>query len=56
MKLEIDWRETSTKRGAILVSGFVVGSVFVWFGKDPAGIILLAQGLAGGFGLLVRDQ
>lgn len=56
MMINIDWNENSTKRGAILVSGFAVGCLFAWFDKDVTKVVLLTQGLAGAFGLLVKDH
>lgn len=55
MRFGLDWSETSTKRGAVWAITFIIGVPMVWFGKDPTGLILLASGVNGGLGLLVKD-
>ena len=53
--MKIDWNETSTKRGLIWVITAIVGSVFVFLGKPVDQLLLLASGVAGGLGLLLKD-
>ena len=54
--IQIDWTETSTKRGLIWGLTAVVGLPMVWLGKDPTSLILLASGIAGGLGVLFKDK
>jgi len=54
-KTMIDWNEASTKRGAVWVVTAVIGLVMIWFGKDPTPLLVLASGVAGGMGLLIKD-
>ena len=53
--MKIDWSEASTKRGLIWVITAIVGSVFVFLGKPVDQLLLLASGVAGGLGLLLKD-
>jgi hypothetical protein len=53
--MKIDWNEASTKRGLIWVITAIVGSVFVFLGKPVDQLLLLASGVAGGLGLLLKD-
>ena len=53
--MKIDWSEASTKRGIIWVITAIVGSFFVFLGKPVDQLLLLASGVAGGLGLLLKD-
>ena len=55
MKLEIDWRQRSTIRGAIWFAGGMMALVFLWFGKDATGVMAIAASVAGGVGVAVKD-
>ena len=54
--MEIEWSEASTKRGIIWVATALVGSVFVFLGKPVDQLLLLAGGVAGGLGVILKDQ
>ena len=51
----INWNEASTKRGSVWTVTAVIGLVMIWFGKDPTPLLVLASGVAGGMGLLIKD-
>lgn len=53
--MNIDWAQASTKRGIIWVVAALVGFPMVWMGKDPSQLIILASGIAGGLGVLIKD-
>lgn len=53
--MKIDWSEASTKRGIIWLITAVVGSIFIFLGKPIDQLLLLATGVAGGFGVLLKD-
>lgn len=53
--MKIEWSEASTKRGLIWVVTAVVGSVFVFLGKPVDQLLLLAGGIAGGLGVILKD-
>jgi hypothetical protein len=53
--MKIDWSEASTKRGLIWVITAIVGSVFLFIGKPIDELLLLATGVAGGLGVMLKD-
>jgi hypothetical protein len=53
--MKIDWSEASTKRGLIWVITAIVGAVFLFIGKPIDELLLLATGVAGGLGVMLRD-
>lgn len=53
--MKIEWSEASTKRGIIWVVTAVVGTVFVFLGKPVDQLLLLAGGVAGGLGVILKD-
>ena len=53
--MKIEWSEASTKRGIIWVATALVGSVFVLMGKPVDQLLLLAGGVAGGLGVILKD-
>jgi hypothetical protein len=53
--VKIEWSEASTKRGIIWVVTAVVGTVFVFLGKPVDQLLLLAGGVAGGLGVILKD-
>ena len=53
--MKIEWSESSTKRGVIWVATAVIGSVFVFMGKPVDQLLLLAVGVAGGLGVILKD-
>ena len=55
IKMKIEWSEASTKRGIIWVATAIVGSVFVFLGKPVDQLLLLAGGVAGGLGVILKD-
>ena len=57
MKIEIDWTEQSTKRGAIWFAGSAIAILFLTFSSiDKAMAVMTITGLAaGGLGLAVKD-
>ena len=52
----INWNEASTKRGAVWLVTAVIGIPMILMGKDPSPLLLLASGVAGGMGLLIKDM
>jgi len=56
MIFKIDWSQNSTKRGAIWLTGSVLALTFYWFGKDPLPVIAVTGSLAGGLGVVIKDQ
>ena len=55
MKLGIHFGQASTQRGLIWVVAAIVGAVFIYQGKPIDQLLLLAGGVAGGLGLMVKD-
>jgi hypothetical protein len=53
--MKIDWSEASTKRGVIWVITAIVGAVFLFIGKPIDELLLLATGVAGGLGVMLKD-
>lgn len=53
--MKIDWSEASTKRGIIWLITAIVGSIFIFLGKPIDQLLLLATGVAGGLGVLLKD-
>ncbi len=53
--MKIEWSEASTKRGIIWLITAVVGSIFIFLGKPIDQLLLLATGVAGGLGVLLKD-
>ena len=53
--MKIDWSEASTKRGLIWVVTAIVGAVFLFMGKPIDQLLLLATGVAGGLGVILKD-
>lgn len=53
--MKIDWSEASTKRGLIWLITAIVGTVFLFMGKPIDQLLLLATGVAGGLGVLLKD-
>jgi hypothetical protein len=55
MKLGIHWGQASTQRGLIWVVTALVGAVLLYQDKSIDQLLLLAGGVAGGLGLMVKD-
>jgi hypothetical protein len=53
--MNFDWSEASTKRGLIWVITAVIGAVFIFLGKPIDQLLLLAGGVAGGLGVMLKD-
>jgi hypothetical protein len=53
--MKIRWHEASTKRGLIWVVTAVVGAVLLYQGKSVDQLLLLAGGVAGGLGVVLKD-
>jgi hypothetical protein len=53
--MKIQWQEASTKRGLIWVVTAVVGAVLLYQGKPVDQLLLLAGGVAGGLGVILKD-
>jgi hypothetical protein len=53
--VKINWSEASTKRGLIWVITAVIGAVFIFLGKPIDQLLLLAGGVAGGLGVMLKD-
>lgn len=53
--MKIEWSEASTKRGIIWIAAALVGVVFIFLGKPVDQLLLLAGGVAGGFGVILKD-
>ena len=51
----INWSEASTKRGAVWVVTAIVGAIFIFLGKPVDQLLLLAGGVAGGLGVILKD-
>jgi hypothetical protein len=53
--MKIDWSEASTKRGLIWLITAIVGTVFLFMGKPIDQLLMLATGVAGGLGVILKD-
>ena len=53
--MKFDWSEASTKRGLIWVATAIVGAVLIFMGKPIDQLLLLASGVAGGLGMMLKD-
>ena len=53
--MKINWSEASTKRGLIWVATAIVGAVLIFMGKPIDQLLLLASGVAGGLGMMLKD-
>ena len=53
--MKIQWHEASTKRGLIWVVTALVGAIFIFLGKPVDQLLLLAGGVAGGLGVILKD-
>lgn len=53
--MKIDWSEASTKRGVIWLITAIVGTIFLFMGKPIDQLLLLATGVAGGLGVILKD-
>ena len=53
--MNIDWSEASTKRGLIWVVTALIGTIFIFLGKPIDQLLLLASGVAGGLGVMLKD-
>jgi hypothetical protein len=53
--MKIDWSEASTKRGLIWVVTAIIGSVLIFLDKPVDQLLLLAGGVAGGLGVMLKD-
>ena len=53
--MKINWQEASTKRGIIWIVTAVIGSVFIFLDKPVDQLLLLAGGVAGGLGVVLKD-
>ena len=53
--MKIDWSQASTKRGLIWVITAIVGAIFLFMGKPIDQLLLLATGVAGGLGVILKD-
>jgi len=53
--MKIDWSESSTKRGLIWLITAIVGTIFLFMGKPIDQLLLLATGVAGGLGVILKD-
>ena len=55
MKIEVNWTQSDTFRGAVRIGVLIMGFIGVWMGKDVTQIILLGQGINGILGLATTD-
>ena len=53
--MKINWSEASTKRGIIWVVTAMVGAVLIFLDKPVDQLLLLAVGVAGGLGVILKD-
>ena len=53
--MKIEWSEASTKRGVIWIITAVVGMILLLQGKPIDQLLLLAGGVAGGLGVILKD-
>ena len=57
MNIGFDWSETSTKRGLVRFATFIIGLIMIWTGHgDVEKLLVLAAGVNGGLGMLVKDK
>lgn len=56
MKIDVDWKENSTKRGAVWLATAIVGTFMLLIGKDISQLIILATAVAGGMGVALKDN
>lgn len=54
MKFEIDFKEPSTIRGLIWLAAAIIGIPMVLAGRDISQLLLLAAGIAGGLGVVMK--
>lgn len=54
--MKIDWSEASTKRGLIWVATAIVGAVLIFMNKPIDQLLLLASGVAGGLGMMLKTN
>lgn len=56
MTFGIDWTQTSTKRGAVLLVTFISGMFMIRTGHgDVSQLLVLMTGINGALGLAVKD-
>jgi hypothetical protein len=55
MKLGIHWSQASTQRGLVWIIAAIVGAVFIYQDKSIDQLLLLAGGVAGGLGMIIKD-
>ena len=55
MKLGIYFEQASTKRGLVWVITAIVGAGLLYQGKSIDQLLLLAGGISGGLGLIIKD-
>lgn len=53
--MKINWNAASTKRGAIWLLTAAVGTIMLLQGKPVDQLLLLAGGVAGGLGMVLKD-
>jgi hypothetical protein len=53
--MKIEWSQASTKRGIIWVVTAIIGTVLILLGKPVDQLLLLAGGVAGGLGVVLKD-
>ena len=53
--MKIEWSQASTKRGIIWVVTAIIGTVLILLGKPVDQLLLLAGGVAGGVGVILKD-
>ena len=53
MKINLD--EPSTQRGIVVTLLVIVGTAGWWMGKDPTGIILLAQAISAAMKIAIPE-
>ena len=56
MKIEVNWMQSSTFRGAVRIAVLIFGCIGWWAGKDVTGIILIGTGINGMLGLATTDE
>jgi hypothetical protein len=55
MKIEVNWMQSSTFRGAVRIAVLIFGCIGWWAGKDVTGIILIGTGINGMLGFATTD-
>lgn len=55
MNWGIDLSQPSTKRGLVWVIAALIGVPMVMMGKDVSQLLVLAAGVAGGLGVMIKD-